>query len=35
MPDRKAYLQKLGNERIDGLAPGELMAEPVNYGRYA
>lgn len=35
VPDRKAYLQKLGQERIDGLAPGELMAEAVNYGRYA
>jgi len=34
LPDRKAYLQKLGQERIDGLAPGELMAGPVNYGRY-
>jgi glutaconate CoA-transferase subunit A len=34
MPDRAAYLNKLGVERLDSLAPGELYAEPVNYGRY-
>lgn len=34
LPDRAAYLEKLGQERIAALAPGELMAEPVNYGRY-
>ncbi|MCO5190706.1 MAG: CoA transferase subunit A [Anaerolineae bacterium] len=33
--DRAAYLAKLGQERIDQLAPGDLWAEPVNYGRYA
>lgn len=33
--DRVAYLEKLGQARLDALAPGELMAEPVNYGRYA
>jgi glutaconate CoA-transferase subunit A len=33
-PDRTAYLQKLGEERLNSLAPGELMADPVNYGRY-
>ncbi|MFO7683737.1 MAG: CoA-transferase [Chloroflexota bacterium] len=32
--DRTAYLAKLGQERIDSLAPGELMSDPVNYGRY-
>jgi glutaconate CoA-transferase subunit A len=32
--DRKAYLEKLGQARLDELAPGELLAEPVNYGRY-
>jgi glutaconate CoA-transferase subunit A len=34
VPDRAAYLTKLGQERLDGLAPGEMWAEPVNYGRY-
>jgi glutaconate CoA-transferase subunit A len=34
MPDRAAYLAKLGQERLNSLAPGELFAEPVNYGRY-
>jgi glutaconate CoA-transferase subunit A len=34
LPDRTTYLQKLGNERLNSLAPGELMADPVNYGRY-
>ncbi len=32
--DRTAYLEKLGQERIDSLAPGDLMSEPVNYGSY-
>lgn len=32
--DRTAYLEKLGQARIDSLAPGELMSDPVNYGRY-
>lgn len=32
--DRTAYLAKLGQERLDSLAPGELMSDPVNYGRY-
>jgi glutaconate CoA-transferase subunit A len=35
VPDRQAYLAKLGPERIQALAPGELFAWPVNYGRYA
>jgi glutaconate CoA-transferase subunit A len=34
VPDRAAYLKKLGKERLDGLAPGEMWAGPVNYGRY-
>lgn len=32
---RSMYLDKLGKERLDQLAPGELFSEPVNYGRYA
>lgn len=35
VPDRAAYLAKLGQERLDSLAPGEMMADGVNYGRYA
>lgn len=34
LPDRAAYLEKLGQERIAALAPGDMTAEPVNYGRY-
>ena len=34
LPDREAYLSKLGRARLDALAPGEMAAEPVNYGRY-
>jgi glutaconate CoA-transferase, subunit A len=34
LPNRAAYLDKLGPEVISNLAPGELLAEPVNYGRY-
>ncbi|GAB4147320.1 MAG: CoA transferase subunit A [Candidatus Promineifilaceae bacterium] len=34
LPDRAAYLQKLGQARLDNLAPGELYADPVNYGEY-
>lgn len=34
VPDRAAYLAKLGQARLDGLAPGTLVADPVNYGRY-
>jgi glutaconate CoA-transferase subunit A len=33
--NRAAYLEKLGKERLATLAPGELWAEGVNYGRYA
>ncbi|MGD8622192.1 MAG: CoA transferase subunit A, partial [Anaerolineales bacterium] len=32
--DRKAYLAKLGPERIEALRPGSAPAEPVNYGVY-
>ena len=32
--DRTAYLEKLGRERLDRLPPGEMFAEPINYGRY-
>jgi glutaconate CoA-transferase subunit A len=35
VPNRAAYLEKLGKERLATLAPGELWAEGVNYGRYA
>ncbi len=35
LPDRAAYVQKLGPARLALLDPGELWAEPVNYGRYA
>ncbi len=34
LPDRAAYLDKLGRETLAHLAPGALLAEPVNYGRY-
>ncbi|MFZ0546190.1 MAG: hypothetical protein WAM60_12165, partial [Candidatus Promineifilaceae bacterium] len=34
VPNRAAYLEKLGQERLDSLAPGEMWAEAVNYGRY-
>ena len=33
-PDRAAYLQKLGQDRIADLDPGEMWSGPVNYGRY-
>lgn len=34
IPDRTAYIDKLGPEVLQRLAPGELMADPINYGRY-
>jgi glutaconate CoA-transferase subunit A len=34
IPDRAAYLEKLGRETLERLDPGELIADPVNYGRY-
>ena len=35
LPDRAAYLAKLGAARLAALAPGEMLAAAVNYGRYA
>lgn len=35
VPDRASYLEKLGSNRLAELAPGEMFAGPVNYGRYA
>jgi glutaconate CoA-transferase subunit A len=32
--DRAEYVQKLGPETWERLAPGEAMAAPVNYGKY-
>jgi glutaconate CoA-transferase subunit A len=32
--DRPAYIEKLGAEVWERLAPGEAMSSPVNYGRY-
>jgi glutaconate CoA-transferase subunit A len=34
IPNRTAYLEKLGQERLDGLNAGEMWAKRVNYGRY-
>jgi glutaconate CoA-transferase subunit A len=34
LPDRQAYLQKLGAERLASLAPGSLPADTVDYGHY-
>lgn len=34
LPDRQAYLEKLGQERLHKLNPGDMWAESVNYGRY-
>ena len=35
LPDRAAYVEKLGRETLDRLAPGQFEADPVNYGRYS
>jgi glutaconate CoA-transferase subunit A len=35
LADRAAYLEKLGRDRLDKLAPGTLMADAINYGRYS
>jgi glutaconate CoA-transferase subunit A len=35
VPNRAAYLERLGAARLAQLAPGEMRAESVNYGRYA
>ena len=32
--DRAEYVEKMGQETWERLAPGEAMAEPVNYGTY-
>lgn len=34
LPDRAAYLAKLGDDTLARLAPGRLEADPINYGRY-
>ena len=34
VPDRAAYVQKLGADVLARLAPGEAFAAPVNYGLY-
>jgi glutaconate CoA-transferase subunit A len=34
-PNREQYLARLGQERLQSLAPGDLWSEPVNFGRYA
>lgn len=34
IPDRAAYLEKLGRKTLARLSPGELVADPINYGRY-
>lgn len=34
IPDRAAYLRKLGQDTLDRLAPGSFEAGPVNYGQY-
>ncbi len=34
VPDRTTYLQKLGQDRLDGLNAGDMWSESVNYGRY-
>lgn len=35
LPDRAAYLEKIGRATLDRLEPGKLEADPVNYGRYS
>ncbi len=34
LPDRQAYLKKLGEETLARLKPGPALSEPVNYGIY-
>jgi len=34
LPDRATYLEKLGRQTLERLAPGRFEADPVNYGRY-
>ena len=35
VPDRAAYLRKLGPERLEALRPGPAPAAPVDYGSYS
>lgn len=35
VPDRSAYLEKLGSETLDDLKPGDAPSSSVNYGTYA
>lgn len=35
VPNRTAYLDKLGRETLERLAPGLLEADAINYGRYS
>ena len=35
VPNRQAYLDKLGVDRMEVLKPGEMLAGPVDYGLYA
>jgi glutaconate CoA-transferase subunit A len=35
LPDRRAYLEKLGPEVLDGLKPGPRPSSTVDYGEYA
>lgn len=34
IPDRAAYIEKIGAERFDNLKPGEMLAGSVDYGLY-
>ncbi len=34
LPNREAYLEKLGKDRINSLLPGEYLSASVNYGQY-
>jgi len=35
VPDRSAYLKKLGDATVSRLRPGNALSAPVNYGEYA
>lgn len=34
VPNRERYLEKLGEKYLEKLRPGELVASPIDYGRY-
>jgi len=34
LPDRAAYLKKLGQKRLESLNPGDMWTDSINYGRY-